>query len=358
MQSSEFEPLIWERLQRETRPVVLYGMGDGAQKIYGQCVRYGIAISDIFASDEYVRGHSFLGFKVLRYAEICEKYDDCVILLCFAAFRPELLERLYHIAERYTLLSPDVPLFGEEIADEGFLHRHADSLSNAYSLLADPQSRKVFENVLRFKLSGKIEYLRDCETDRDEVFSNIIRFSPHERYLDLGAYIGDTVSEFIERTGGRFSHITALEPDPKSYKKLVASCNELQDSRIEYHNAGAWESTGNITFAGNGGRGSHIDAQGYSVPVWAMDDFLQGARVTYVKMDVEGAEAAVLRGMARTLRQYTPALAVGAYHRTADFFELPLLLNRLQPNYRLFLRHHPYIPAWETNLYAVDSHLL
>lgn len=358
MNSTEFEPLLWERLRRETRPVVLYGMGDGAEKIYRQCQRYGIAVSDIFASDEYVRGHSFLGFRVLRYAEICEKYEDCVILLCFAAFRPELLERLHRIAERYTLLAPDVPLFGDELADENFLQRHAEPLREAYALLADALSRRVFENVLRFKLSGNIEHLRACETERAEVFENIFRFSARERYLDLGAYTGDTVLEFIERTGGRFARITALEPDPKSYKKLAALCETLQDGRINCYNAGAWDKTGTQTFTGHGGRGSHIDTQGYSVPVYAVDDLLQGAPVTYIKMDVEGAEAAALRGMAQTLRQYAPAMAVSAYHRTADFFQLPLLVHRLQPNYRLFLRHHPYIPAWETNLYAVNAQLL
>lgn len=350
-----FAPLLWERLQAETRPIVLYGMGNGAEKIYRQCLAHGIAVCDIFASDEYVRGHSFLGYTVCRYSDICKKYADCIILLCFAAFHPDLLKKIYHIAERYTLLAPDVPLFGAEIADRAFLQRHAESMRRAYALLADDRSRQVFENVLRFKLSGEVEYLRACETERQKVFTDILHFNQAERYIDLGAYTGDTVTEFIKQTGGRFTSIIALEPDQKNYGKLADLCHQWQDSRITCYPAGAWHSTGALSFNGRGGRSSHLGENGYTVPVYAVDDLLQGEKATYIKMDVEGAEAEALRGLTQTIKAYAPSLAVSAYHRTADFFTLPLLLHELQPDYRLFLRHHPYIPAWETNLYAVKK---
>lgn len=46
---------------------------------------------------------------------------------------------------------------------------------------------------------------------------------------------------------------------------------------------------------------------------------------------------------------------VSLYHRNEDIFALPLLIRRLNPNYDLYIRHQLYIPAWETNLYAVPS---
>ena len=48
-----------------------------------------------------------------------------------------------------------------------------------------------------------------------------------------------------------------------------------------------------------------------------------------------------------------PKLNFAAYHRTEDIFRLPLLIHALNPTYRIFLRHHPYIPAWDTNLYCI-----
>ena len=45
------EQSVWCRLQEETRPIALYGMGDGADKILAQFDRLGIRASAVFASD-------------------------------------------------------------------------------------------------------------------------------------------------------------------------------------------------------------------------------------------------------------------------------------------------------------------
>ena len=90
--------------------------------------------------------------------------------------------------------------------------------------------------------------------------------------------------------------------------------------------------------------------------VISLDDWLTEYAAeppTLLKFDVEGAEEAALLGAQRLLAEYKPKLQVAAYHRSEDFFRLPLLIKRLNPEYRLYLRHHPYIPAWETNIYAV-----
>ena len=70
-------------------------------------------------------------------------------------------------------------------------------------------------------------------------------------------------------------------------------------------------------------------------------------------MDVEGFEREAIWGAAQTIAHYTPKLMISLYHRNEDIFELPLLIKMLNPNYKLYIRHQLYIPAWETNLYAV-----
>ncbi len=56
--------------------------------------------------------------------------------------------------------------------------------------------------------------------------------------------------------------------------------------------------------------------------------------------------------MEKTLRLFAPKLNLAAYHRFEDIFRLPLLIKKLNPDYQIYLRHHPYIPAWDTNLYC------
>ena len=55
---------LWRYLQSVKKPVVLYGMGNGADKIINVLNTYGIKISGIFATDGFVRDKCFHGFKL------------------------------------------------------------------------------------------------------------------------------------------------------------------------------------------------------------------------------------------------------------------------------------------------------
>ena len=61
---------LWEYLQATDKTVVMYGMGNGADKILAVCAQYGIEVADFFASDGFVRGHSFHGKTVLSYSAV------------------------------------------------------------------------------------------------------------------------------------------------------------------------------------------------------------------------------------------------------------------------------------------------
>ena len=351
---------LWDMLRETQLPVVIYGMGDGADKLFLRCEQFGVTVADIFASDEYVRGHTFRGYRVLKYSEVCEKYDDFIILLAFAAFEDELMAKITRYAHEHPLYAPDLPLFGGEILTPDWVKEHADDLRTAYSILADEQSKTVFETVLRYKLSGGVLDLRTCETPREEIFETIFRFDENETFLDLGAYNGDTVQEFALQTSGIYRGIIAVEPDKKNYEKLLRATAELHDVRCE--NVGIWETNGILSFSGGGGRASCLtpdavlDAETskkYHIPVDTIDRIVGSGDVTYIKMDVEGAEHEALEGGRETIIRCHPKLAVSAYHRTHDFLTLILKLHAIDPTYRIYLRHHPYIPAWETNIYAI-----
>ena len=85
----------------------------------------------------------------------------------------------------------------------------------------------------------------------------------------------------------------------------------------------------------------------------SVDSILGGKKATLIKYDVEGSEEQALLGSAETIKKYKPRLIVSLYHRTEDMVKLPLLVHKLNPSYKMYLRHHPYIPAWDTNLYCI-----
>ena len=63
---------LWDYLKETKKPIILYGMGNGADMIIDVLSALGISHSDVFASDGFVRGHFFHGKKVLTFSEIKE----------------------------------------------------------------------------------------------------------------------------------------------------------------------------------------------------------------------------------------------------------------------------------------------
>ena len=87
---------MWDELAEETRPVMVYGMGNGADKLFERLAEFNINVSDVFASDGFVRGHSFRGFRVKSFSEIKESYPefekylgDCYFKPCYHATEPK-----------------------------------------------------------------------------------------------------------------------------------------------------------------------------------------------------------------------------------------------------------------------------
>ena len=60
----EIDSCLWDYLRQTEKKIVLYGMGDGAEKLLDEFDRLGIKCTGVFASDDFVRGQSFRGFKV------------------------------------------------------------------------------------------------------------------------------------------------------------------------------------------------------------------------------------------------------------------------------------------------------
>lgn len=344
------ETSVWSQLQACRQPIVLYGMGDGADKVMAAFARYHIPIAGVMASDAFVRGQSFGGFTVKKESDLSRELGDFTVALCFASRLPAVMAAVKALAARRRVLVPPMPVAGNVLFDAAFIARHAADMQAAYALLADEQSKSVYENVLRFYHTGALPLLDAVTTDKDEAFEAILRLTADETYVDIGAYNGDTVDEFLHYTGGAYRQIIALEPNAKNFAKLRTRCDGMP--RTQLWQLAAWNESATLLFSAAAGRNSAAAAQGVPTQAAAADSLLGGAAVTYIKADVEGADAEALLGLRQTLRRHKPKLNIAAYHRFEDIFRLPLLIKEINPDYQIYLRHHPYIPAWDTNLYC------
>ena len=354
---------LWGYLQKCGRPVVLYGMGDGAEKIAAVLEEKHIPIADVMASDEFVRGHSFLDHRVKKLSEIEEQHgNNFIILVCFGTNLPDVMRHILDIAKKHELYAPNVPVTGDTLFDLEFAKSHDTEFRNVYKMLADEQSKKVFENVIRYKLSGDLKYLKAVETPSDEKF-DLLNIGIEETYVDLGAYDGDTLVEFLNETSMQFKKLYAMEPDSKSYRKLKRRLYMISSALLECYNCGAWSENTTAVFSLSKGRGSRAVSDNGSPPrhsprirevkMMTVDTMLGGKEATYIKFDVEGNEAEALRGAADTITAFKPKLNIALYHRSEDMFELPMLVSKFNKKYKFYMRHHPYFPDWDTNLYCI-----
>ncbi len=341
---------LWNYLKTTQKPIVLYGMGNGADKIISVLNRYNIEISGVFASDGFVHQKIFHGFKVTDYKTAKGTFENIVVLVCFGSSLPDVIANIKRIAAEQELYAPDVPVYGDTLFNSEYVRNNKKQLEWVYNRLADYTSKKVFECAVMYKLTGKIDYLFECETPPTEIYENILKFDSSETYLDLGAYRGDTVGEFLSVVDG-YNKIIAVEPDKKTYNKLCIATENI--ANITNINACISNIDGVIPFEMNGSRGSTIGKGSDTITSVTVDSLAKTQIPTYIKMDIEGAEGDAIDGGAHTISQFKPKMQIAAYHRSEDLILIPKKVLDLRPDYKIYLRHFPSLPCWDMSYYFV-----
>lgn len=342
----------WEFLKNSPLPIAVYGTGNGADRVFEEFERLGITVSAVVASDGFVRKRNFHGFEVKSVSQLENEIGDFVVALAFASPLPDVIENIKNLSARHKVIMPSVPVYGDNIFNKEFLKEHLNEIEKAYSLLSDEQSKKVFENIIRFQITGNLNYCFECETDKDETFE-ILNLGDNESFLDLGAYRGDTVDEFLSYVNN-YEKIVAVEPDLRTYKKLSIHCENFENC-VTLNNA-IWSENCTLHFDENKGRGASAKAEGVEIKAVSVDYLTEKyGEFTYINVDVEGAEKEMLEGAEKSLKSHTPKMCMAAYHRSEDIFVLVNQINQINSRYKIYLRHHPHISFWDTNIYCVNG---
>lgn len=344
------EKELWQYLKQTDKPIVLYGMGNGADKIIKVLEEKEIRYNGVFASDGFVRDKEFHGFKISSYQELKEKFGEMIVLLCFGSSRPEVIANVKRIASEQELYAPEVPVIGGGLFTESYFKNNFEEFKEVYDRLADDKSRQTFIDIVNYKLSGKIEYLFDCQTQPYEPYESFFKLHDNEVFLDLGAYTGDTVADFMNRVND-WKGIIAVEPDKKTFKKLVRNTEKVK--KIELLNKCISSYCGVGGFAMNSGRNSVISENGTQTEFVTVDSILNGRDVSYIKMDVEGEEVGAIKGGSESIKRCKPKMLISCYHRTDDLLSIPKAVLSIRNDYKMYMRHFSSILAWDTNYYFV-----
>ena len=336
----------WERIKRSGLPVVIYGMGNGADMIIDEFCRLGVPVKGVTASDSFVRGQYFRGFEVRRLSSF---EGDFILVPAFGSSRPEVVDHIINLSHQYNVIFAVVPVCGKEIFNREFVEMNIDRIEKAQSLFKG-KSSDIYEKCVRFVFGGDLTDLLSAESDKSEIFENFLQLNDNEVYLDLGAYRGDTVLEFLSYTSGKYKEIIAVEPDRKTFLKLSDNLSSMKNCTAVNKAIGSTCET--VLFSDAAGRQSSVSSSGNPVDCTTVDCLCSDVRVSYIKADVEGSEMPMIEGAKNTILKYKPKLNIALYHRSADIFDIPLLINEINPEYNFEIRKHPGFPCWDMNLYC------
>jgi FkbM family methyltransferase len=253
------------------------------------------------------------------------------------------------------IMAPD--LFPPHMFYDGMLDDlwdNRDRYARLHDQLADQRSRDVLDAVLAFRQTLDPVALKPV-LDDDDLYApkGLIAFSNGEVYVDGGSYDGDTIRTFMRRVDNRFERIYAFEPDPATFGALQS--NFSAEPRVEAIHAGLHREKGLLRFKDDGSRGAIFTSDGeIEMPVTTLDDVIGEAPVSYIKMNIEGAEIDALQGGERLIRRELPKLALSVYHRPSDLWRIPEIVKQFGPGYDLYLRQHDG-GIIETVLYALHK---
>jgi FkbM family methyltransferase len=145
--------------------------------------------------------------------------------------------------------------------------------------------------------------------------------------------------------------------DENNYQSLLATIKQLNyPDKIKCFHCGVWNKNSIISY----GKENFGQTASYSIykkdnlkktEMVKLDDILYGKRITLIKMDIEGAELNALKGTENIIKAQKPNLAICLYHKLNDFWEIPLFIKTLVPEYHLYVKHHSST-FWGTVLYA------
>lgn len=350
---------MWDTISRDNRPKVVYGMGNGADKLIDRLSLYNVEVADFFASDGFVRGHSFHGKRVKSFSEIKEEYEDFIILVSFGSSREEVIELFINLDREYDLYIPDMPISESVCFDRALYNSSYPKIKMAYDTLFDEESKNTFASIVNYKLTGKLSYLLGAYSTKDEMYSLISSFEI-KRYIDAGAYNGDTLMEAIQYFDSLMSAVL-IEPDRKNFKKLSKISERLDTLDLTLVNAAVWCDVGDGSFSVSGNRNSSVGAtpsyenKSEIISLITIDS-LSLESVDYIKYDVEGAEHEALLGSHKTIEKCLPVLLISLYHKSVDlFFLINFMQERYGEKYNFYLRRLRSVPAWDINLILVPK---
>jgi FkbM family methyltransferase len=332
----------------------LYGAGAAGLHIYKTMTEHGINVDFFAESDAGAHvGTCIDGKPVISFSELTERKEKTLVLIGLGAGY-EIWKRLLACGFPYVDFIGVWQIEHLQLMKQQFTAKMLPTkLDKLCSVCTDKDSFEIALIWLNemLKMDFDFERIQGICTPEWYYPTNIFAGADGEVIVDVGAFDGDTVKRFANEVPS-YGAIHAIEMSGSNYSKLLENTKAYRN--IKCYNIGVSDTCGEAVFT-ESDSGSRLQedklAGGETVKIVTLDSLLSEERVDYIKMDIEGAELAALKGAERTIREQKPKCAISVYHNPEHLFEVPFLLKQLVPEYKIYFRHHTAL-LYETVCYA------
>lgn len=181
----------------------------------------------------------------------------------------------------------------------------------------------IIETDVKFMI-GSIDDYFICSPLHEQYLKDYLKPNKGDTFLDVGAHIGKYTLR-VAKVVGDEGLVISVEPDKRNYNLLIKNINLNRLKNVIPLNIAAWHTDEKLKlfFGPNTGE-STVKKEGNSY-IWvkarALDRVLEELgckRIDWIKIDVEGAEFEVLKGLENTLKRSNPILIVEVFDKNYD----------------------------------------
>ncbi|MCX8074486.1 MAG: FkbM family methyltransferase [Clostridia bacterium] len=213
-----------------------------------------------------------------------------------------------------------------------------------YYKLEDYRSKKILNAVLFYWLMLDCKRVSELNDNLyNQYFDlDLIHCDENEVFVDIGGYIGDTVVSFVKNFGAKnYKKIYTYEIVPSNIEYIEKNIELFKIENVVIRSKGAGSHTDNMFVPKDevspicklSGEGE------IKLDLVKIDDDIE-ENVTFIKMDIEGAEEDALLGCREKILKNHPKLALSAYHNNSHIFKLAKIINEIDPSYKFYFRYY------------------
>lgn len=328
---------------KQHQKIFVFGAGEHGKNWTNILTEYGVKVDGICDNNQALWGKKICGDVLCYSPQEMKEIAPGIIIIAVRRYQ-EIYEQLQGMGfSNLSVASTNTIGFKLNYAfaeNDVWVDNLIDEVLEVMRICEDELSRQIcYETVYQWFVNensnitycGRPYFIQELAKKNDE------------KLVDAGAYVGDTIEDFLKSYGDDFSRVYAFEMDSANFRTLKEMTRTLTPQireKIHLINKGLWNECKTLRYDSNCQTSKLSDEGELETTVVPLDEELKDEEVTFIKMDIEGAEPKALEGCQNHIRRDKPKLAISIYHSATDFYTIPRYIKELNPEYRILIRHH------------------